>query len=62
MRRIETHIREAKQDEYELDSKDREVTTTASAYLHEICLLLEQKDDDWLEKFYVKLRTNKVKV
>ncbi len=62
MKRISTHIKEAKQDEYELDSEDRDVTTTASAYLHEICLLLEQKDDDWLEKFYVKLRTNKVKV
>ena len=59
---MKTHTRETEQDEYELDSEDREVTTTASAYLHEIFLLLEQKDDDWLEKFYVKLRKIKVRV
>ena len=36
-------------------------STTTQAYILAILVILFEKDDDWLERFYIKLKNNKVK-
>lgn len=49
-------------DEWIANCEGRQLNTTTSAYMYQICLIMEKKGDDWLEKFYRKLIKNKVKV
>ena len=62
MNRQSKTIGETKWDEFNLDFGDRELNTITNAYLHQLCLILEKKSDDWLEKVYRKLSKDKVRV
>ncbi len=44
------------------EDEELELSNTTSEYIKEIIRLLLTKDDEWLERFYIRLRRDKIRV